>query len=35
VLLVLLALAAYFPAGAATELVGAALISPTPSTSAG
>jgi general secretion pathway protein C len=35
VLLVLLALAAYFQAGAATELVGAALISPTPSTSAG
>jgi general secretion pathway protein C len=35
VVLVLLALAAYFQAGAATELVGAALISPMPSASAG
>jgi general secretion pathway protein C len=35
VVLVLLALAAYFQAGAATELVGAALISPTPSASSG
>jgi general secretion pathway protein C len=34
VVLVLLALAAYFQAGAATELVGAALISPAPSPSA-